>query len=321
MAEGLVVGVFGTDQKVKGELESSVAKKSEAEGIIVYNRKDGDARISLLDDAGFPDRIQGYSRVASISDYAIYLPPRSGVLTPPDGELAVLLDSFSLPGSVGLDGSDSEERFRATFRGTILESYRREKRAEGSPLIDLSQARPRGDLSIDRTIVYVDRAFNVNGLGTVVLGFVLAGSVAVHDELRPSPLPKDTLVEVKGIQINDVDYDRAERGARVGLALRGVDARSLQKTSWLDDGSFSLTDNLSLSFRASPFYRQKVYGRELHVQLPGELVPASIAEGSPDGTLSVMLPFQVPVWDGMRAALVDLNGKGLRVAGGARCKL
>jgi len=39
--DGVTVGVFGTDQEAKAALESSVAKKSEAEGIPVYDRTEG----------------------------------------------------------------------------------------------------------------------------------------------------------------------------------------------------------------------------------------------------------------------------------------
>ena len=72
MVDGVTVGVFGTNPKAKEELEASVAKKSETDGIVVYHRKEGERRISFLDDAGFPERIQGYARVASLSDFAIY---------------------------------------------------------------------------------------------------------------------------------------------------------------------------------------------------------------------------------------------------------
>lgn len=98
--EGITVGVFGTDREVKAAFESSVAKKSEAEGITVYSRTEGGRRYSLLDTADFPERIQGYSRIASLVDYVLYLFQKSGKLAAPDGELAVLLGSFALPGAI-----------------------------------------------------------------------------------------------------------------------------------------------------------------------------------------------------------------------------
>ena len=318
--EGIAIGLFGTDVQSRSAFAGSVGKKSEAEGIIVYNRREGDRRISLLDDGGFPERIQGYARIASISDYAIFLYPATGRLSAPDGELAVLLESFKLPGAVAVeDHRATADSLKAVFKGTLLESYAVEERS-GSPVIDLSKVMPRDDFQQEGTLVYVDRAFNVKGLGTVALGFVLSGEVSVHDSLRPTPLPKGKTAEVKGIQINDVDYESAGRGIRVGLALRGIDARDMQRTHWLDDGSFSLHDRLSLLVEPSPFYKQVLFDRDLHLQLSGEMLPASLSREGADGELTAALPFAVPAWEGMRVAVVDLNGKILRIAGGGTCK-
>ncbi|MDV3277410.1 MAG: hypothetical protein LYZ69_02955 [Nitrososphaerales archaeon] len=103
------------------------------------------------------------------------------------------------------------------------------------------------------------------------------------------------------------------------LAKKG-EAKDLEKSHWLDDGTTQLTDRLRIDFRRSPFYKQSVVGRDLHLQLPGEMLTAAITQGQSDGEITVKLPTQVPVWPGMRVAVIDLNGKNLRVAGGGSCK-
>jgi hypothetical protein len=315
--EGVTVGVFGTEQETKSIFESSIAKKSEAEGISVFHRVEGGHRFSLLDTSDYPDRVQGYARIASISDHALYLFPKSGRLSAPDGELAVLLGSLGLPGTLELmDGSATPETAASALRGTTVASYRVEERVSASSAIDLSYAGPRRDWPSKGSLVYIDRAFSVKGVGTVALGFVLAGSVSVHDQLRAVPGPDGPRIDVKGIQINDVDVESAGRGIRVGLSLRGVEAKDLDNSHWLDDGSFGLTDRPAFRLAKSPFYKQEVIGRDLHIQLPGEMLPASLSDGGP-GLVRVSLPVPVPVWEGMRAAIIDLNGKALRVAGGA----
>lgn len=92
----------------------------------------------------------------------------------------------------------------------------------------------------------------------MILGLVLSGSVAIHDKLRLVSGREELRADVKGIQINDEDYDTAVRGIRVWLSLRGAEVR---------------------------------------LQSP------------------------VPIWNGMSAAVVDLNAKNLRIAGGCLCKL
>ena len=315
--EGITVGVFGTEQDTKAAFLSSVAKKAEVEGITVFHRLEGGRRCSFLDTTDYPDRVQGYSRIASIADHALYMFPKSGKLSAPDGELAVLLGSFGLPGALELvDGSVMPSAAASALKGTTVAAYEAEERASASAAIDLSKVGARQDWPSKGTLVYVDRSFSVKGVGTVALGFVLSGSLAIHDQLRGVPGPAGKQIDVKGIQVNDVDVDSVGRGIRVGLSLRGVEAKDLYKTCWLDDGSFTLTDAPTFKVAKSPFYKQDIVGRDLHLQFPGEILTATLAESGP-GIIKASLPVQVPVWEGMRTAIVDLNGKGLRVAGGA----
>lgn len=282
---------------------------------------EGGRRYSFLDTADFPGRIQGYARIASLADHALYFYPKQGRLAAPDGELAVLLTAYSLPGTLEvIDGSASPKDAAASLKGTVVSSYAAEERQSKDQSIELSRVVPRADLPKKGTLVYIDRAFTVKGVGTVALGFVLSGSVKVHDQLRPIPGAEGTRADVKGIQVNDVDFESAGRGIRVGLSLRGVEPEDLEKSHWLDDGSFAVTDTLGLEFERALFYQQGVAGRDLHLQLPGETVPATFSAAG-GKKVSAKLPWQVPDWPGMRAAVIDLNGGNLRVAGGATSTL
>ncbi len=315
--EGLTFGVFGTDKAAKENYENSVAKKSEAEGFAVFHRTEGGKHYSLLDTADFPERIQGYAKIASIVDHAMYFYP-SGQLTAGDGELAVLLDSMALAGTTVVGADQGPQSLTSAFKGTVLAGYPAESRLAGSSAVDFFRVRRRDGLPDSGALVYVDRAFTVKGVGTVVLGFVLSGSIAVHDKLRPIPGPEGLRPEVKGIQVNDQDFDSVGVGMRVGISLRGVEAEALAKSHWLDDGSLVTSRSVPLEFRRSPFYKQDVATRDLHLQVQGELVPSRFsAKGN---GLVAEVSYEIPVWEGMRGAVVDLNGKNLRVAGGASCK-
>ena len=314
--DGHTLGVFGTNKDQKARFMAAIAKKSEVEGMVVYHHNEAGRRYSLLDDPQYPERIQGYARIASICDYAYYLLPRGGRLAAPDGELAVLLESFGLPGTIEIiDGAAAPDAAKFSFRGLRLADFPVDERSGESSIIDLSKVGPSPNAPPAGTLVYVDRAFSVKGVGTVVLGFILGGRISIHDRLRAVPTSPSKTAEVKGIQVNDEDYEAAGAGIRVGLSLKGVDAKELDKVSWLDDGTFRLSDSLRFRFAPSPYYKQEIAGRDLHVQLPGEMVTARISAES-SGTFTASLPNAVPVWDGMRLVVVDLNGKNLRVAGG-----
>jgi selenocysteine-specific translation elongation factor len=320
--EGRIVGVFGTDAAAKGGLLSATTKKSEAEGaIVVHRRVEAGVSYSFLDDAQFPEKVQGYSRIASIADHAFYVLPRYGKIAAPDGELAVMVDSFGLDGSILAIDEEPPAGIGSYFKGTRLEGFGASSRSSRSSVIDLAAVRTGPNAPPKGTLVYIDRAFSVKGVGVVVLGFVLGGRVSVHDELRLVPSSEGRKAEVRGIQVSDEDQESVGRGLRVGLSLKGVELKDLDKVSWMDDGGFQVMSKLSFAFKQSKFYRQGVDGRDLHLQLPGELLTCRLrAEGSAGGNLEASLPAGVPVWEGMRVGVIDLNGKGLRVAGGGTCR-
>ncbi|HME19278.1 MAG TPA: hypothetical protein VKF15_06070, partial [Nitrososphaerales archaeon] len=198
--QGATIGIFGTDETARSALGSALAKKSEAEGIIVYHRTDAGRKLSLLDTADYPGRIQGVARIASISDHAFYLFPKSGRLSPPDGELAVLLEAFGLPGTIQIiDGSSTPEMAAGALKGTAVARYGVEERNSMSTTVDLSGVAARPDFPPSGTLVFVDRAFSVKGVGTVALGFVLSGTVRLHDQLRPVPSQSELRADVRGI--------------------------------------------------------------------------------------------------------------------------
>ena len=298
-----------------------ITKKSEAEGaIVVHRRVEGGVNYSFLDDAQFPEKVQGYSRIASIADYALYALPRFGKIAPPDGELAVVLDALALDGSIVAVDEEPPSAIGSYFKGTRLEGYPAASRSSKSSVIDFSAVKAGPNVPPKGTLIYIDRAFSVKGVGVVVLGFVLGGAVSVHDELRLIPSTDGTRAEVRGIQVSDVDQESVGRGLRVGLSLKGVELKDLDKVSWMDDGTFRLSDVVPFSFRQSRFYKQGVDGRDMHLQLPGEILTCSLKAHGPGGeVVTASLPSVAPVWEGMRVGVVDLNGKGLRVAGGGTC--
>jgi selenocysteine-specific translation elongation factor len=321
--EGTLVGVFGANPSLKTSFLSSIGKKSETEGIIVYQRNEAGKRYSLLDDGTFPERIQGYARIASICDYALYSYPPEGKLSPPDGELAVLCDAFALDGTAELiDGSipDFGTAIKTSFKGLKVSTYRTDTRDSKSSVINLSAAKARGDYPAGTTLVYIDRAFNVKGVGLVVLGFVLAGTVSLHDKLRLLPNESGKFAEVKGIQVSDEDQESAGRGIRIGLSLKNVELKDFSKVSWMDNGSTKTISEVEFDFRRSPYYKQPVADRDLHLEANGELLVAHIVKGPSPTALIAKLTAPIPVWGGMPVCVLDLNSKALRIAGGGTAK-
>ena len=81
----------------------------------------------------------------------------------------------------------------------------------------------------------VDRAFTVRGTGTVVTGTIWSGTIAREDTVRV--MPGDRAVRVRGLQAHGAAIDRATPGARLAVALAGVDHDAVSR------GAVLVTEN------------------------------------------------------------------------------
>ena len=77
------------------------------------------------------------------------------------------------------------------------------------------------------TRLYIDRAFTLTGIGTVVTGTLWSGSIGAGDELRIEP--SGLRARARSVQIHGVDVPRAEAGQRVAVNLPGIDRRRLHR--------------------------------------------------------------------------------------------
>jgi selenocysteine-specific elongation factor len=77
------------------------------------------------------------------------------------------------------------------------------------------------------TRLFLDRAFTLRGIGTVVTGTLWSGSIGEGDQLRVEPSGLD--VRVRSVQVHDRPVERAEAGQRVAVALPGVERTELAR--------------------------------------------------------------------------------------------
>jgi elongation factor 1-alpha len=79
--------------------------------------------------------------------------------------------------------------------------------------------------------MYVDRTYDVKGVGAVASGTVMAGEVEAGDELLLGPLPDGNFrdVEVRSIEMHYHRVDRAKAGRIVGIALKNVREAEIER--------------------------------------------------------------------------------------------
>ena len=127
--------------------------------------------------------------------------------------------------------------------------------------------------------VPLDHAFPVKGVGAVALGVVRNGHLTAHEKLRL--YPTDKVVEVRSIQVHDVDVRSANTGERVGTALKGVEAEELSRGQVLaPEGSLSVATTVRGSdWRKSRYYRGTIApGAQVQLLVGLQLVPARFGE-------------------------------------------
>lgn len=92
----------------------------------------------------------------------------------------------------------------------------------------------------------VDRAFVIDGFGTVITGTLIQGAVKVGDTVEI--VPPGLEVRVRNIQVHDSDVKEAKAGSRVALNLSGIEKGQVERGSVISNpGYYRQTDLLDLS--------------------------------------------------------------------------
>jgi len=91
-------------------------------------------------------------------------------------------------------------------------------------LFEALPGRGSPDRDRDAFRMYIDRTYNVTGVGAVASGTIKSGAVEPGDDLLLGPMPDGSFREVqaRSIEMHYHRVDRAEAGRIVGIALKGV---------------------------------------------------------------------------------------------------
>lgn len=174
----------------------------------------------------------------------------------------------------------------------------------------------------------IDRAFTLDGVGTVVTGTVHAGHVAVGDELELCPSTNNRRARVRSLHTQNRAATQAHAGQRCAVALAGVDKHEVSRGQWLvTAGAGVATDRLDALLtlwhdEAKPLRS----GTPVHVHLGaadtmgtvavlgGEAAADSLAPGQ-QAFVQLVLRAPVGAWHRERIVLRD-NSAGRTIGGG-----
>jgi len=314
---GLTVAVLGDEA-----LASALGKKGTVSDMSFFNFKKGNIGVSYVAPTRYPEKLQPLANVLAMADAAILSVEK---IDRELGEQIVALDAFGITrGFMILKNYISTDQLRPFVARTALENFR----FHDPDAYQLNEDFASMDIPyVDGPVrVPVDHFFDVKGVGTVALGCVRRGTVSQHDELQLFPTDKTAMV--RSIQVHDEDVPEAPFGCRVGLALKGLEAKDLFRGAVLAPaGSLKTPETIGLEFSASGYWKGTISkGMVIHGACGLQIVPMHVEE-APAGGLGpgkkgeiVFRPGRPLAFDrGDRLVALDLDSKGLRIAGWGIC--
>jgi selenocysteine-specific elongation factor len=103
----------------------------------------------------------------------------------------------------------------------------------GAGLDELRAALARAAEAVERperfaaTRLWIDRAFSLRGIGTIVTGTLWSGSIAAGDLLRLEP--NGRTIRVRSVQVHDQPVEVAQAGQRVAVNLPAIERGELRR--------------------------------------------------------------------------------------------
>ena len=232
-------------------IANDFGKKGTVTDLTVYDRKESDIIRTWVVPNGFPEKIQPLLQAINISEYVIFYVASLDRYT---GEQILALDMLKKKdGIISHSYEVDENRLNSMIKGTVLQNYKR----VNSPDIKEELAKLPPILKDGSVQIVVDHCFDVKGVGTVVLGKVLQGTVNQYDNLMHLPSGADVMV--KSIQMHDDDVKQAVCPARVGLSLKGIKPDEVGRGDIItSDKSLEVKSEIEFDFKQSPFYKGEV---------------------------------------------------------------
>lgn len=255
------------------EIAVGLGKRGTQSDVTLYNAVRDGHQATLVEPTQYPEKFPPLLSALAMADRVVFVVPG---LSKEVAEVAATLDVVAPPTVVRYGENTGEGELKRLFKGSPLEeaSYAPLQLAALREEID-SWTSPIREGSVR---VRLDHAFPVKGVGAVALGLVRQGTVRAHDSLRL--YPTERVVEVRSLQVHDVDVREAVSGSRVGLALRGVEAEELSRGQVLaPPGALTVGTTVEVThLRLSRYYRGKAAtGQTVQAQIGLQIVPAKWA--------------------------------------------
>ena len=122
----------------------------------------------------------------------------------------------------------------------------------------------------------IDRAFSLNGVGTVVTGTAASGVVRTGDTLLISPTGQS--VRVRSLRVADQPASQGSAGERLALALVGIEKNEISRGMWVLAPRLHLPqDRFAARLRVLAWQNELAHWTPVHIHLGADDIPGRLA--------------------------------------------
>lgn len=244
------------DHVVAGEL----GKKGTATDLAIYDRKTAETVYTWTAPLTFPDKVQPLLQAVNMAEYAILNVAKLDKFL---GEQILALDYAGMRDGFILHSFEVDrDKLKSLLKNTVLADYRF---LDSVDELKQEVAKVQPKPGSGPVMIPVDHAFDVKGVGTVVLGVVRQGTVKAYDEL--TILPQNKGILVKSIQMHDDPAESSSSPARVGLAIKGLSANDISRGDLIcAQGAAQVSSGpLKTKFEKSPFFKGDLAENQMYM--------------------------------------------------------
>lgn len=239
-------------------IADNLGKKGTATDITLYDKKDADIIRTFIVPNGFPEKIQPLLQAINLAEYVIF---NVNVIDKFTGEQIVALDILKKSKGILLHTYDIDEnKLNLMIKGTVLEQFKRVSHDRIQE--EVNEFEPNTPES-PQSLVVVDHCFDVKGVGTVILGKVISGTIKQYDKLVIYPSNKEVLI--KSIQMHDNPVKESVAPARVGIALKDVSSQEISRGDYITTKEMRPLKELQLDFQKSPFFKDELKENQMYI--------------------------------------------------------
>ena len=291
-------------------LAAELGKKGTSTDLAIYDRKSADTVYTWTTVVTYPEKIQPLLQAISIGEYAILNVTKIDKFL---GEQIMALDAAGPKSGFIIHSYEIDhEKLKTLAKDTSLSNYIFVESIEQlkSEMAKVSSLGAAGPLTIS-----TDHAFDVKGVGTVVLGVVRRGLVKAYDNLELLPQRKTILV--KSIQMHDDPVAEAASPARVGLAIKGADADEIARGDILcSPGSVSLSGTtLMIQFSKSRFFKGDLPENHTYLLSVGAQIRSVKIKVHGEGKLELTVERPIAFVPGQNCTLLKPDSPSTRIIG------